>query len=444
MGCLIEARAGTSLAMPIGILARTACLTLALAACSSAKTPSSVGDSSDDGGAPPGDAGITPGDGDTVSAAGFRHPGILVTAPQLDFVKGKIAAGEEPWTSAFNKAKESPLAALTYAPKPRPSVDCGSNSNPDFGCKDEQSDVAAAYTDALLWIFTGDEAYAKKAIEIMNAWSAVLKTHTLSNAPVQSGWTGAVFPRAAEIIRYTYSGWPADEVARFATMLTTAYLPITIAGTSQGVGSKGLVPNGNWELVMIEASLAIAVFTDDQPTFQKALAMWRARVPSYIYMKSDGPMPVPPPTTTYGAADIASYWGNQSQFNADGMGQETCRDFHHLEYAFAAMIDGAETARIQGVDLYSEQKDRIVAGFEFNAQFLDGTPAPSWLCGGVLLLPCGHSFEIAYNEFANRLKIPMPNTQQFIAKIRPTDADHHMVWETLTHAEVGGVGLDAR
>ena len=432
--------------MQLRIPLRTAWIApwLAAVACSGAK-PSTAQAPTPDGGDPGGGAEIEAGgapDGETTGSSGFRHPGVLVTLPQLDFVKAKIAAGAEPWTTAFNNAKASPLASPTYTPAPRASVDCGSNSNPDYGCKDEQSDVDAAYTQALLWYFTGDEGYAKKAIEIMNAWSAVLKTHTLSNAPVQAGWTGAVFPRAAEIIRYTYGGWEADAIARFGAMLTTAYLPLTIAGTTQGIGSKGLVPNGNWELVMIEASLGIAVFTGDRATFDKAVAMWRARVPSYIYMKSDGPLPVPPPSTTYAGPDIVAYWGNQSQFIADGIGQETCRDFHHLEYAFAAMINGAETARIQGVDLYSEQKDRIVAGLEFNTQYLDGTPAPTWLCGGVLNLPCGHSFEIAYNEYVNRLSIPLPNTKQFITKIRPTDADHHMVWETLTHAEVGSVGIE--
>src|SRR5262249_1931308 len=68
--------------------------------------------------------------GDTV----FRHPGVLVNAAQLEFVKSQIAAAREPWTSAFAKAKASPWASLSYEAKPRASVDCGSNSNPDFGC----------------------------------------------------------------------------------------------------------------------------------------------------------------------------------------------------------------------------------------------------------------------------------------------------------------------
>ena len=162
-------------------------LALLFTACSGAKTTNPAAGSPGGGG----DA------GPVTSAAGFHHPGVLVNGAQLEFVKAQVAAGAEPWTSAMNLAKASPLASLNYVAKPRASVDCGSNSNPDLGCKDEQGDVAAAYTDALIWAIGGDEAYAKKSIEIMNAWSAVLTTHTLSNALVQSGWTGSVFPRAA-------------------------------------------------------------------------------------------------------------------------------------------------------------------------------------------------------------------------------------------------------
>jgi len=367
---------------------------------------------------------------------------VLVTRAQLEFVKARVAAGAEPWTSALNLAKASSYGSLSYTAKPWASVDCGPYSMPNNGCSDEQSDAIAAYTHALFWVITGDEASAKKSIEIMNAWSAVLKTHTLSNALPESGWTGSVFTRAAELMRYTYDGWSAADVARFQLMLTTAYLPITIAGTANTAGGKyGLTANGNWEAVMIEASAAIGVFTDDRATFNTALDMWRARTPSYIYLKSDGALPVNPPGPKYDATQLQTFWGGQTQFLADGMGQEACRDFHHLEYGFAGLVDTAETAKIQGVDLYGEQAERIVAGLEFNASFLVGAPIPSWLCGGVLQLQSGHSWEIAYNEYANRRGLSLPNTQKFIAKIRPTDADHHMVWETLTHAEVGAVGF---
>ena len=58
-----------------------------------------------------------------------------------------------------------------------------------------------------------------------------------------------------------------------------------------------------------------------------------------------------------------------------------------------------------------------------------------------MILDAGHSFEVAYNHYVNRRGKALPHTKNFIAKIRPTDAVKHMVWETLTHAEVGNVGF---
>src|SRR3954466_1222418 len=86
----------------------------------------------------------------TKSAAGFYHPGVLVNRAQLDFIKEKVAAGAEPWKSAFEAAESSELGAREYTPKPRETVECGPYSKPDVGCKDEQRDSGAAYTQALL------------------------------------------------------------------------------------------------------------------------------------------------------------------------------------------------------------------------------------------------------------------------------------------------------
>jgi hypothetical protein len=371
----------------------------------------------------------------TVGAGGgvFRHPGILVNAQQLDFVKAKIAAGAEPWTTAFNAAENSKFGALNYQPSPIADVDCGPFSNPDVGCHAEQDDATAAYTQALLWHFTGNKAYAQTAIRILNAWSSTLKKHTNSNAPLQSAWTGAMFPRAAEILRSGKAGWAQADIDRFSHMLKTAHLPYIINGSPND--------NGNWELTMAEAVIAIGVFLDDHTLFDKGVSMWRKRVPAYIYLTSDGPLPVPPPggnKTT--RQQLIDYWHGQSTF-VDGLGQETCRDLGHLSLGFAEMINAAETARIQGLDLYAEQQKRITVGFEFNVQFLDGVTAPSWLCGGQLNLTHSPIWEIGYNEYVNRDGLKLPHTLSVLLKDRPSGTSHHIAWETLTHAEVGKVGI---
>jgi len=379
---------------------------------------------------------------------------VLVTGEQLSFVKAKLSAGAEPWKSALAKAMTymrssdfsgyPAFASLTYVPHPVPEICCGSVSKPDIGCKAEQFDASAAYTTALIWALTGNEAYGKQSIAIMNAYSAVLKKHygptetctdstgtsgISSNTIVQSGWVGSIFPRAAEIMR-TDPAWSADDVAKFKTLLQSAYLPNLQTEPPD---------NGNWELSVADALVQIGVFLDDEASFKQGLGFWRKRVPAYIYLSADGKTPV----TIAGAK-----WNATNYF--DGLCQETCRDLHHPQLGFAAMINAAETARIQGVDLYAEQAARITAGLEVESGYLNQLAASQKLSpdpGCSTVFPNSDMegpapmWEIAYNHYATRLGMSLPNTQALLSKIRPTGVDHHMDFETLTHAQVGRIGI---
>jgi hypothetical protein len=376
---------------------------------------------------PPVDDAASPDQGGLPPAGSFRHPGALVSGEQLAFLKTKLAASAQPWTGALAAARADPHASLSYPPRPpvdsKGDVACGSFSNPDVHCKDEQNDVSAAYTDALIFALTADARYEAKAIAIMNAWSAVMKSHSNSNAPLQAGWTGSVFARAGELIRYTSTAWSAADVDAFSKMLRTAYLPYIAKGWPGG--------NGNWELSMADALIQIAVFLDDRASFDAAVALWKQRVPEYIYISSDGPKPV--------QGTPASSWNGATSY-FDGLCQETCRDLGHTQYGFAAMINAAETALIQGVDLYALETKRITAGLELNAGYIDKRAASSPACGLSAVSPDA-TWEIAYNEYANRLSMPLPNTAQLVNAHRPTRIDHHMDWETLTHAEIGSIGI---
>jgi hypothetical protein len=399
--------------------------------------PSSSADAGDDVGPSRADANqVSLGDGGPPAAGAFRHPGVLLNAGQLAFVRDKIRAGAAPWKAAYDSMAASRWAALTWMPLARDIVECGSGSNPNLGCSDERADAEAAYAHALLWVFTGDEAHAKKAAEILDAWGKVLKNHTNSNARLQAGWAGAVFPLAAEILRATYPGWSAAQVDQFKQMLKTAFLPVIINGDA---GS-----NGNWELVMIEAMMAIAVFNDDHATFDHAVGMWRKRVPAYMYLKTDGMYPVPPPGANKSTPQaIVAYWQGQTMF-VDGLAQETCRDFGHTEWGIAAALGAAETAFQQGVDLYHDEAARLRAAMEFHADYVLGKPAPAWLCGGMLSLGAVPTFEIGYNHLHDRLGMDLPLTLQYLEKktrLDPTPVSYFVAWETLTHAQVAWAGL---
>ncbi|MFP1627905.1 alginate lyase family protein [Streptomyces sp. 5K101] len=359
--------------------------------------------------------------------AAFTHPGVLVSSPQLDFVKSRVQAGAQPWKAAWDQMAASSYASLSRVPKPRAVVECGSYSNPNYGCTDEREDAIAAYTTALAWYITGDSRYAKKSIELMDAWSAVIKDHTNSNARLQTGWAGSSWPRAAEIIKYTYpAGWPNS--GRFATMLRDVYLP-EVAGGSHA--------NGNWELSMTEAAIGIAVFLEDRAAYDRAVATFRGRVPAYIYLTSDGSLPMTAPGSGLDTREeIIRYWHGQSSYTMNGIGQETCRDLTHAGYGFSAIAHIAETSRIQGQDLYPEIADRLRHTLGLHAKYQLGVePVPGSLCGGTLKARLGPITEVGYNALANRMGYGMTNTRRLTEQQRPAGSNNLFVaWETLTHA----------
>jgi len=357
----------------------------------------------------------------------MQHPGVLVSGAQLEFVKAQVKAKGEPFYSEYKKATDSTFGSLNYQVKGPPKtgiIECGSHSNPDNGCHAEDSDASAAYLQAVLWIISGNKRYAENAIKILNAY-ANLKAYTNSNAPLQAAWSGQTFPRAAEILRYTNSGWKQEDQVAFAKMLRGVILPQIYKGSGS---------NGNWELSMVDAMMGIAVFTDDRALLDHAEAMWKARVEAYFYnFELDGPHPKSPPKgqpNWYGTTDLDA--------SVDGMAQETCRDLGHTGYGIAATMNAAETAHIQGDKLFEEEEKRLVPALEFDTRLLlKKEPVPRLVCGGKVEYSEGYTFVIGYNEYHNRLGLALPNTKEWVEQHVETAKepveDHMMVFEGLTH-----------
>ncbi|MDP9796862.1 hypothetical protein J2S43_005374 [Catenuloplanes nepalensis] len=353
----------------------------------------------------------------------FRHPGVLVGADDLGLVKERVAEGAEPWASAFAQMKGTRYGDADWQPDPRAVVECGPYSNPDLGCVDEAEDGVAAYTQALLWNLTGEEKHALAAIRIIDAWAGVLERHTNVNGPLQAAWSAVPMVRAAELIRYSYGGWdPAPAEAMFRDV----YLPEVIDGATW--------TNGNWELIMMEAATGIAVFLDDRATWDRAVERFRGRIKAYIYLESDGTLPVAPPGETNVPEErLISYWHGQRDLR-DGVTQETCRDFGHAGWGLSAASHVAETARLQGLDLWSEIAPRMTAALNLHMPYALGEKAPSWLCDGE---PDTESYaplpEAARHHLVDRLGLALPSTTAYVQRYRPAEAAYFFAWETVTH-----------
>jgi len=184
--------------------------------------------------------------------------------------------------------------------------------------------------------------------------------------------------------------------------------------------------------------MAISVFDEDEAEFRAGLLRLKARLPAYIYLKSDGPRPAP---IAGDGGDFRKFWYHPAKWT-DGLTQETCRDNgHHAQYGLGSALHAAEVAWNQGVDVYSPNQTRFSAALELMAtQFLTGSMQ------GVAAndSPANDRYdtwEVGYNHYHGRAGAALPQTDRLIREqIRPrsTRATWNLVYETLTHGDLAG------
>ena len=79
----------------------------------------------------------------SAAQAEFTHPGVAHSQADIDFVKAKIALGEEPWASAWRSVQVSRYADLQWRPQPHANVERGPYNNPNIGSSEFSADASA-------------------------------------------------------------------------------------------------------------------------------------------------------------------------------------------------------------------------------------------------------------------------------------------------------------
>ncbi len=354
--------------------------------------------------------------------AGFIHPGISHNQAELAFVKSKLKAQEEPWQETWETMLSSKEAALSWQTRSMAHVERGAYNRPDIGGSFFMRDARAAYTHALLWIFTDTEAHALKAAEILNAWSATLETVSNHDAKLLVGMGGLQFCNAAEILKHTWEGWPQEDQQAFRLMLQKVLYPVI----------QDFFPraNGNWDASMIQTMMAMGIFLDDHAMFQRAVDYYLNGV---------------------GNGAVNHY------FNEFGQCQESGRDQGHTQMGLEYLVNSAEIARKQGVDLYSAYDNRLAKGFEYTAKYNQGNDVPfeyyesyqgKYKHTKISAKSRGRlrpMYDKIVNHYHNRMGMDMPWCQEAIQKTRP-ETGGTMPWSTLMYADqpAGLVRLAAR
>ena len=271
------------------------------------------------------------------------HPGILQTRADLAFMKAKIETGEEPWKSSWNVWLTSPGASLDFKPKPFVHVTRGAYAAGEQGGVELSESARAANNHVMQWYVTGNEAHARKTIEIFDAWSATLVDFFENDAMLLAGWTGGEFCNAAEILRATYPGWSAQSQEQFKCMLMTVYVPLLRRFYPEA--------NGNWDAAIMYTLLAIGVFCEDRELMQAVYRHYRVGL---------------------GNSGITRY------IYPSGQCEESCRDQGHTQLGLSYLVNTCVVAWNQGVDLFAEADNRLALGMEYTSRYMLGEDVPAY------------------------------------------------------------------
>ena len=335
----------------------------------------------------------------------FVHPGLLHTGADLDRMRQKLAQHAEPWQGGFELLRKHPESQANWKLRgPFTVVTRDPRGNSRLAEFDQ--DGNAAYQNALLWCLTGDEAHAKKAVEILNAWSATLKEVNGKDRILGASLGGFKYVNAAELLRHTYRGWAPADVTQCELMLQRVIRPV--------IADYAPFANGNWDTGCLKTLLAIAVFCND-------CALWQRAQDYYLGGAGNGRL------THY-------------IINPDGQCQESGRDQTHTQLGLAHLAEACEIAWNQGVDLYGAADNRLLRGFEYTAQYNLGQEVPFVSATDTTgkykakHISADHRgawrpiYEMVWNHYAQRRHLPAPFTQQAAEKIRPegpaAGADH--------------------
>jgi hypothetical protein len=315
-------------------------------------------------------------------------------------MKSKVAVGESPWIESWNALTQDRKAQTTYKASPHSHMASRQRA---------QDDANAAYLNSLRWIISGDTAPADCAVRILNAWSETVNEIPKGNdQPGLSGIPIGTFGIAAELLR-SYSGWCAADQTRFKRMLLDFMYPVCHDFLVRHNGTKPDHYWANWDTCNMRAIMAIGVFCDDRAKFNEAVEYFKNG-------RGNGSL--------RNAANVR-FEGGLVQW------QESGRDYAHVMGGQGLLFEMCQIAWNQGLDLFSDDDNRLLGAAEHTAQYTlwKGVPYTYYNNSSSAnqfyisenyhgRLHASH-LDLVYNHYVVRQGLKAPHVKLFAALRRP-------------------------
>ena len=335
----------------------------------------------------------------------FVHPGVLHTQASLDRIKDVVQNKILPGYGSYSLLAAHPCSSSSYQLK-GPFETISRDGEFSYTKSKMEMDFSAAYLNTLMWMVTGDKDHAKKAIQVLEAYAAVLKKIPPTNdAPLLAGLEGSKIINAMELLQHSNSGIKKEQVLKINKMITEIFLPVC-----DGFYQTRAYTNGNWGAIVTRMYIGAAIYFNNEKMYSKAIDF-------YNHGDDNG--------------TIKNY------INDTGQIQESGRDQGHSQLGLGALASICEIAWNQGDDLYQALDNRLLKGFEYVARYNlgnDDVPFVVWkdvtgkysswtkisdISRGKFI----PVYEMVYNHYVERRGLSMPFTKQVINKIRPEGYD---------------------
>lgn len=323
---------------------------------------------------------------ETIDANGFRHPGVGLTKEVLENLQTQVRAQKEPWKTYFDQLVAStdpwgtPLATKTVSSRYSSGCFCSQGFNERFVW-----DSLTAYTQALMYVITGDEVYRANTMHIIRNWEQMdpanyayfVDSHIHTGVPLYRMVT------AAEIMRYTSSQTPELEWTDQDTANLTNNVIVPVTETFNHTNDRFM----NQHLYPLIGSISGYIFTGNLERYHEAVE-WFTVNKTAEDQHVNGSIKrlfrlVDTNTATGEKVDnpqvqITEMGRDQAHSTGDVINVSIISRLLQAQGTKVDPVDGTVSTAENAVTTYDFLDKRILAGTDYFARYMNGYDTP-WI-----------------------------------------------------------------
>jgi hypothetical protein len=271
-------------------------------------------------------------------AQAYIHPGAPLSLSDLQALKTNVDQGRQPWKAGYDALAADSHSSLTYTMQgPFATV----SRAPHVNLNQWRNDMIAIGNLSRMWYFTGNTAYAQKAHDILLAWATTQTAFSGGESMLDLGDYAYRFVGGADILRGTWPGWTAADTTAVKAYFGNVLIP---ASNPYGESMYGAANKGALALVSLGL---LAIFNDDTARLNQVV--YQVRSLAHIGLRSS---------------------------NDIGLLGDSLRDQGHAHGQLFSLAMLAEALWKQGIDVYSDSDNRLLAAGERFARVNDLVPTP--------------------------------------------------------------------